>query len=252
MSVWPSKDPDAILDYVYRIALDAGDSVTSHTFEKLSGTVNIDSESIAAAPDTTSDGYGQDETVRLSGGTDGETAVFQIGWATAGGRTDDDIITLFVSSHEYVALALTGYAKPLPPHLRQRYPAFAAVDSGTIQYWLTDAERYVDTSWSEGDYAAALMALAAHNMAIAGLGTDGAGLAGVPSGVTRMKSGSFELGLTEAAANARATGSLEATRYGQEYALLLRRNRAGPRASDTGVPVDLVTPPYPFDYGGIY
>jgi hypothetical protein len=169
MSVFPSKDPDAVLDYVYRIPLDAEDSVTAHTFTRLTGSVNIDSESIAAAPDTTSDGYGQDVTVRLSGGTDGETSVFQATWTTAGGRDDDDVITLFVSSHEYAALVLTGYAKPLPPHLKQRYPAFTAVDAGTIQYWLTDAERSVDATWIEGDYAAALMALAAHNMTIAGI-----------------------------------------------------------------------------------
>jgi hypothetical protein len=242
MSVFPSKDPDAVLDYVYRIALDPGDAVTNHTFVKLTGTVTVDSESIAAAPDTTSDGYGQDVTVRLSGGADGETSVFQAGWTTSGGREDDDIITLFVSSHEYVALALTGYAKPLPAHLKQRYPAFSAVDSGSVQYWLTDAERYVDTSWSEGDYAAALMALAAHNMALAGLGTTAASIPGVPAGVKSFRSGSLSVDMTESAANAIATGSFAATRYGQEYQLLLRRNHGGPLVSDTGV---LPTPDYP-------
>jgi hypothetical protein len=105
----------------------------------------------------------------------------------------------------------------------------------TIRYWLTDAERYVTSAWSEGDYAAGLMALAAHNMALAGLGTDGAALAGVPAGITRMKSGSLELGFTDAAANARMGGSLESTRYGVEYSLLLRRNRGGPYVMPTGV-----------------
>lgn len=247
MSVWPSKDPDAVLDYVYRIPLDDADSVTSHGLTRLTGTVAIDSESIAAAPDSTALGFGQDVTARLSGGVDGETCVFRIAWTTAGGRDDDDVITLFVSSHEYEALVPTGYAKPLPPHLKARYPAFAAVDPGTVQYWLTHAERSVDTSWSEGDYAPALMALAAHNMTLAGLGTDGTAFAGVPVGITRMKSGSLELGLTEAAANARASGTLAATRYGQEYQMLLRRNRGGPLVSDTGV---VPFPAYPpFAYG---
>ena len=38
----------------------------------------------------------------------------------------------------------------------------------TIRTWLTDAERFVDRSWAEGDYAAALMAKAAHEMVLLG------------------------------------------------------------------------------------
>jgi hypothetical protein len=224
MSVWPAKDPDAVTDFAYTIPLDEGDTVASYTFTKLTGDVVIDSHSRTDAV----------VTAWLSGGTDGETAVFRIAWVTADGRDDDDVITLAVSSHEYEALELTGYAKPLPPHLKARYAAFAAVDAGVIQYWLTDVERSVTNAWSQGDYATGLMALAAHNMALAGYGTDAASLAGVPAGITRMKSGSLELGFTEAAANARATGSLESTRYGQEYAALLARNRGGPIIQPTG------------------
>lgn len=237
MPSWPAKDPDAVLDYVYRIPLSAGDSVASHTLTKLSGDVVVDNGDgdLAAAPDTTAEGYGQDVTVWLSGGTDGETAVFKIEWTTADTRTDDDIITLPVSAREIDALILTGYAKPLPGHLIARYPAFTAVPVSTIRVWLSDAERFVDTSWAEGDYAAALMSLAAHNMALAGIGTGNASLAGVPVGITRMKSGSFELGFTDAAANARMSGTFAATRYGQEYQTLLRRNRGGPFVSPTGV-----------------
>lgn len=237
MPSWPAKDPDAVLDYVYRIPLSAGDSVASTTpwVTKLSGDVVIDDQALTAAPDTTAEGYGQDVTIWLSGGTDGETAVFKIEWATADTRTDDDIITLPVVAHELDVLALTGYAKPLPGHLIARYPAFAAVPVSTIRTWLSDAERFVDTSWAEGDYAAALMSLAAHNMALAGIGTGNASLAGVPVGITRMKSGSLELGFTDAAANARMSGTFTATRYGQEYQTLLRRNRGGPLVSSTGV-----------------
>lgn len=232
MSTWTSKDPEAVTDYQYTIPLDTGDAVSSYTLTRLAGSVVIDSHSNAGAV----------VTAWLSGGVDGETSVFRIAWETTGGRDDDDVVTLFVSSHEYEALGLTDYAKPLPPHLKARYPAFAAVEAGTIQYWLTDAERYVTDVWSEGDYAAALMALAAHNMALAGLGTDGAALSGVPAGITRMKSGSLELGFTDAAANARMSGTLDSTRYGQEYRSLLQRNRGGPRVAPTGIPPDGVYP----------
>lgn len=238
MVSWPAKDPDAVLDYVYRIPLDAGDSVSSGTpwVTKLSGDVVIDSQSLASPPDTTDAGYGQDVTVWLSGGTDGETAVFRIAWETSGGRQNDDVITLPVIESDITEpLALTGYAKPAPGHLTARYPAFDGVATSTIQYWLTDAERYVTTDWSEGDYAAGLMALAAHNMSVAGLGTDAAALSALPAGVTRIKSGSFEASMTDAAANGRLTGGAGSTRYGQEYMGLLRRNRAGPVIMPSGV-----------------
>lgn len=234
MTSWAPKDPDAVLDYLYRIPLDAGDAVATAALTRISGTVNIDSQGLSGA----------DLTAWLSGGADGETSVFRVAWTTSGGRSNDDIITLAVIESDIVPLALTGYAKPLPGHLVARYPAFADVAASTVQAWLTDAERYVTTAWAEGDYAAGLMSLAAHNLALAGLGADAAALTGVPAGITRMKSGSLELGFTEAAANARMNGGYEATRYGAEYALLLRRNRAGPYVAPTGVLPQAEYPPF--------
>lgn len=226
---WPAKDPESVLDYTYTIALDAGDTVQSSTFEKLSGDVVIDSQLRVGAL----------WTVTLSGGTDGETAVYRVAWITVAGRELDEIITQAVAANEITELELTGFAKPSAAHLIARYPAFADVDVATIRIWLTDAERLVDQSWNEGDYAAALMSLAAHNMALGGLGTEAAVLAGVPSGVTNFKSGSFSLSMTEEAANARAGGGYKATRYGAEFYALLRRNKGGPRVAGTGaVPYD--------------
>lgn len=239
VQIWPSKDPDAVLDYTYRIPLDPNDSIAPDqaVLTKLSGDVVLDNVggTLAATPDTVDGVYGQVITAWLSGGTDGETALFQVTWTTVATRKDDALIQLPVASAELVALALTGYAKPLPGHLIARYPAFASVPASTVQAWLTDAERFVDTGWSEGDYAAGLMSLAAHNMALLGLGTDGAALAGVPAGISRFRSGSLDVSMTEQAANARMTGDFTATRYGQEYVSLLRRNRGGPLVADTGI-----------------
>jgi hypothetical protein len=239
---WPPKDPDAVYDYTYRIPLDASDSIApgQATITKLSGDVVLDSQSLAATPDTEDGVYGQVLTAWLSGGTDGETALFQVDWTTVATRHDDALIQLPVVSGEIAALVLTGYTKPLPGHLIARYPAFAAVAPATVQAWLTDAERFVDTSWIEGDYAVALMSLAAHNLALAGLGTDAAAATAIPGGVNRMKSGSLELGFTDEAANARLGGGFDSTRYGQEYLALLRRNHGGPLVQDTGV-----VPAYP-------
>lgn len=224
MTAWPAKDPDAVQDYSYTIPLDTGDTVASHTFTRVSGTVAIDSESINAA----------DVTAFLSGGVDGETSVFKVAWVTGEGREDEDYVTLRVIANDYVALELIGYVKPLPQHLKARYPAFEDVPTATIQYWLTDAERFVDSSWTEGDYAAALMALAAHNMESAGLGSGAAAYADIPAGVSRFKSGSLDVSFAEGASADRITGALTATRYGSEYKALRYRNKGGARVTPTG------------------
>lgn len=224
MSAWPAKDPDAVQDYSYTIPLDAGDSVSSSTFTKVSGDAVIDSSNRADAV----------WTAFISGGTLGETNVFKVAWVTVGGRTDEDYITLLIAGSDYVELVLTDYTKPLPQHLAAKYPAFADVATATIQFWLTDAQRFVDSSWTEGDYAAALMAMAAHNMALADLGTDAAAVSGLPAGVTRMKSGSFDVTFADSVAADRTTGALSSTRYGAEYTSLLRRNKGGARVLPTG------------------
>jgi hypothetical protein len=119
------------------------------------------------------------------------------------------------------------YDAPAPATLKARYPAFTAVDDATIQYWLTDAERFVDTSWMEGDYAPALMAMAAHSMTEQGVAGIASGGAGVPVGVTSFKSASVSLNFSDAAVTQQVEGGLQADRYGREYQDLLARNKAG-------------------------
>lgn len=116
-----------------------------------------------------------------------------------------------------------AYTKPTPSNLKTRYPAFAAVADDTVQYWLTDAERFVGETWREADYAPALMACAAHHMAQSGV-VGGAGA--LPQGVTNFKSGTFSAQISEAQA---AKTGFETTRYGLELRALMRRNFAGPR-----------------------
>jgi hypothetical protein len=223
MPSWPVKDPEAVLDYTYTIPLDQGDTVASSTFTKLSGDVAVDNSSRV----------GNIWTAYLSGGTDGETAVFRVFWTTTAGRTSDDIITLPVVENGDADLVFEGYVKPTAANLIARYPAFALIAIGTIRLFLRDAERSIDTSWSEADYAPALMALAAHRMSGEGLGAT-ASSTSVPAGVTRMKSGSLELGFSEKVAQGQVTAALDSTRYGAEYLALLRRNKAGPRVMGTG------------------
>ena len=128
-----------------------------------------------------------------------------------------------------------AYTAPTPANLKSRYPAFAAVDDAVVQTWLTDAERFVDTSWIEGDYAIALMAHAAHSMALLGIGT-ATGAAAIPAGVTRFKSGAMDVTISDAAAKASAEGGYDATVYGREFKLLSRRSHGGPRVVTGAAP----------------
>lgn len=122
-----------------------------------------------------------------------------------------------------------SYAEPVAADLQMRYPAFAAVDPATITYWLTDAHRFVDTGWSEGDYAPALIAAAAHGMAQAGTpgisNDEAADLAA--SGVTDFQSGAFRLRFSDDAVKAALATGFGSTIYGREYLALLATNRPG-------------------------
>lgn len=87
MPAWPPKHPDAVYDYRFDPPLDPGDTVATINVTSVSGSVTIDSE------DTDPTGI----TVWLSGGANGETAIFLATWLTAGGRSDEDYITLPVT-----------------------------------------------------------------------------------------------------------------------------------------------------------
>ena len=129
-----------------------------------------------------------------------------------------------------------AYDAPDPAALKARYPAFAAVADETIQYWLTDAGRFVDTSWIESDYAPALIAHAAYDMArvsVAGLiGADEAAL--VAGGVTDFQSASVRLRFSDEAVKVAVAGGYGSNIYGIEYFALLSRSKAGPRVIGGG------------------
>jgi len=120
-----------------------------------------------------------------------------------------------------------AYTPPALSDFRARYPAFATVADATVEYWLTDALRFVDESWMEADYAPAIMAAAAHAIALAGFISGPASLAA--GGVTSFKSGSFSASIDASVAQAASGGGWSATRYGREFQQLQRRNFAGPR-----------------------
>lgn len=127
-----------------------------------------------------------------------------------------------------------AYTVPTAADLKARYPNFTSVDNTVIEYWITDAQRLVTEAWMETDYAVGIIEYAAHRMSLIGLGAAAQAANGLPAGVTRFKSGSFEANFSEQQANASASGDYTATPYGMEFKRLLRRNVGGPIVGDTG------------------
>lgn len=129
-----------------------------------------------------------------------------------------------------------AYPEPTATDLKRRYPAFAAVGDDDISYWLTDAHRYVDQSWMEQDYAPALIAHAAYEMASRSVTGYSAGDVGgfAAAGVSEFKSGSFQAQFSDEAVKLAIAGGYASNQYGVEYLALLRRNRSGIGVTDAG------------------
>lgn len=140
-----------------------------------------------------------------------------------------------------------AYTAPTAAELKAAFPAFAAVDDSTVDYWITRANRSVDQTWTEADYTFAIMLLACHMMTINGLGTGAAAEAAAAgaSGFKIMRSGALTLErFDNTSAGASAGSGYDATSYGQQFYALLRVNRGGARVTPTG------TVPFGYPYQG--
>lgn len=123
-----------------------------------------------------------------------------------------------------------AYVAPDAETLKLRFPAFASVADETVEYWLTDARLIVKDTWIEDDRAPAEMSLAAHNMAMGGLGTAGGAVGDLASmGVTDFKSASMAVSFDAETVRRSGGGGYGSTRYGAQFLTYLQRNRGGPR-----------------------
>lgn len=114
------------------------------------------------------------------------------------------------------------YIAATPLDVKTRYPSFAGVDDAVIQFWLTDALRFVSESWIETDRAPAEQAYAAHQLALQGAGQEDA----LPRGVTQFRSGTFAASISDEAST---DDILKRTRYGEDFITLRKRSFSGPR-----------------------
>ncbi len=115
-----------------------------------------------------------------------------------------------------------AYSAPTSSDLIERFPAFAAVDTDTIDLWLDEAAVEC-ANWPDAARPRAEMAYAAHRMAEVGVIKDVKAM-----GVTSFRSGDFSATI-DGSVSAR-TG-YDATVYGREFAMLRRRYFGGPRLS---------------------
>lgn len=199
------KAPAERIAYLWTPPLAAGDTITgASAVTRLSGTATTDGVSLVGTTQV---------KIWFIGGLDGEVSEFLAETSTAGGETLQETVYLPVN---------TTALSPLGAKLVQVFPAFAGVPNVTIEYWLVEAA--IVANWGN-DHAQ--MLLAAHYMAINGLGSNAAG-----GGLTSFKSGSVDMKFSEAKAN--ATGFLQTT-YGEQFSVLLRRRHAGPRLISAGV-----------------
>lgn len=121
------------------------------------------------------------------------------------------------------------YTAPTADQLQAKFPAFAAVADETIEVWIVDANRWVDSSWMEDDYQSAIMLATCHLMTLAGLGTgaDAAANANGLAGYTSIRSAQLSL-QRSASGRVDADGvpsPWNATGYGIQFYWLLKRNR---------------------------
>lgn len=230
MKTWPPKDPDERLDYTYDWSPDLkpGETIASAvlTPTELAGLTVVNEQVGASA-----------YTVWFSGGNDGEEGLFTLRITTSENRIFEDDIALPIVAKVPTEIHPGDYTDPTASNLLALFPEFASVPAATIGFYLNRAAQSVDATWAEGDFAYARMSLAAHLLTVAGLGKS-AEASSVNDGSSQFKTmaiGSLRLERFDPAKG----NSFASTRYGREYARLLRLNRGGPRVAGPAPALDM-------------
>ena len=133
--------------------------------------------------------------------------------------TDDQVVALYA---EYLEGQQTPSASELLSSFRARFPELAVVTDAVVTYWIDDAAKWASKHTFGDDAEIAQLLYAAHNIAV--------GQNYLPDGVTQMKSGTLSLSFTGNAND----GTVTSTRYGRQYAALLRLHNGGPRVTSGG------------------
>lgn len=224
VKAWPSKDPDEVLRYTYDWSPDLAEG------ETLTDTILVDPLVPAG---TTVEAVQHDDAhvfVIISGGTTGEEAQFLIRPTTSTGEVLEDTVVLPIFAKVKPVAYPGGYIDPTPGNLVALYPEFADVPVTTLETYMAEAARIVDTSWTEGDFGRARMALAAHNLTINGIGEtpEARAIRGGSEEFRVMGIGPLRL---ERFDRPGGTSEFAKTRYGKAFRQMLRMNKGGARVT---------------------
>jgi len=134
-----------------------------------------------------------------------------------------------------------AYTLPTIADFRARFPRFTepVASDALAQMALDRGARNVDTSWTEGDYAEAIMLYAAGWLTAEGIGSgaEAQAAAAGASGFKTMRSGQLTLErFDNAGGSASPADPVLATSDGLAFAALRRANVGGPRVAGGGCP----------------
>lgn len=131
-----------------------------------------------------------------------------------------------------------AYTAPTATELKAKYPAFAAVADDTVTLYIVDANRMVDETWTEGDYATAIMLAACHLMVLSGIGAGAEAQVNAQglSGFQSIRSGSLSLSRGSASDSGGVPKDLAGSVYGQQFYYLLKKNRPAIAVANGGAP----------------
>ena len=116
-----------------------------------------------------------------------------------------------------------AYVVPAAADLVARFPGFGGVDPARLAGAIAEAQTRVDQTWLPGDFAIAIMLLAAHGLTLDGLGTgaEAASAAAGTLGFQSLRSGPLEL----QRGGRDASSCLAETTYGRRFLALLKVNQ---------------------------
>lgn len=115
------------------------------------------------------------------------------------------------------------YIVPTVAELKDRFPEFAAVADGVVQFALDEALTRVDTSWIESNYQIAILLYAAHVLA---LGGHDAVETEEDAGLSQITIGPLTLRYAKSSSSS-SNDPIASTSYGRRFLELLRRNSPG-------------------------
>lgn len=121
-----------------------------------------------------------------------------------------------------------AHTAPTSQQFLNRFPEFVEVNDVTVDAFIAEALREVDSSWTEGDYATAIMYLVAHMMATEGHLASAGGPLATSGPVSSEKLGDASVSYASRSASGAAfdEADLQSTAYGLRFLTLRKRNVA--------------------------